>query len=271
MKKIIHMSDLHVGFDNLGQRFFEIIDHLKEKKGDKACDYVIVITGDLIDNAHHHEDYAEVKTGLKSLNEAGFEHILLIPGNHDYGTGSKGDRKFVKLFQETFFEKSQDYPRKDIIEDVAFIGLDSMAEELHWYDALWSEGELGDQQLRRLSAIFQEDDVRDCQRRVIYLHHHPFDARPLHQLKDSEKLHKALMEAVDKGISIDALLYGHNHEGKSHNGQWGITRCYDAGSATAKPRPKLVKGMACFQVNSSIRVIDIEKEDSGYDYVLPLL
>lgn len=264
------MSDLHVGFEGLGRKFHQIINHLISEEGRHARDYVIVITGDLIDNAHHQEDYAEVKAGLKSLNEAGFENILLVPGNHDYGTGNKGDKKFVKLFQRTFFKEGQGYPKKDIIEDLAFIGLDSMAEELHWYDALWSEGELGDQQLRRLSTVLQEDDVRACQRRVIYLHHHPFDARPLHQLKDSQKLYRVLQVAIDKGISIDALLYGHNHEGKAHNGQWGIRRCYDAGSATLKPRPKAVEGVALFQVHSSIRVIDIEKEDAGCDYVFPV-
>jgi hypothetical protein len=34
--------------------------------------------------------------------------------------------------------------------------------------------------------------------------------------------------------NIDALLYGHNHAGKKANGNWGIPRCYDGGSATRK-------------------------------------
>jgi len=271
MKKIIHISDLHIGFKNMGERYHQIINKLISKKGKEAHDYVILISGDLIDNAHQQEDYGEVTAGLERLRQTGFENILIIPGNHDYGTGSKGDKKFVKTFQKIFFNDDQTYPRKDIIEDIAFIGLDSIAEELHWYDALWSEGELGNSQLSRLSIILQGDDVRACKRRVIYLHHHPFDARPLHQLKDSKNLKKILTEAMDQNITIDAILYGHNHEGKSHNGEWGIPRCYDAGSATAKPRPKMVKNMAWFQVNSSIRVIDIEKEDVGCDYVLPLL
>jgi len=271
VKKIIHISDLHVGFEDLGERFHQMINNLVSEKGDHAGDYVLVITGDLVDDAHHQESYAEVQSGLDILRQAGFEHILLVPGNHDYGTGSRGDEKFVELFGQTMFGDIKGYPRKDIIEDVAFIGLDSMAEELHWYDALWSEGELGTSQLDRLSAMLEDDEVRACQRRVIYLHHHPFDARPLHQLKDSKNLKKVLKVAMDNGTSIDALLYGHNHEGKSHNGEWGIARCYDAGSATEKPRPKVVKDTPWFQVHSSVRVIDIEKEDTGCDYALPLL
>lgn len=265
------MSDLHIGFEGLGKRFHQIIKNLISEKSDHAGEYVIIITGDLVNNAHHQEHYTEVNSGLAILRQAGFENILLIPGNHDYGTGSHGDKKFVKLFQQTMFGDLMGYPRKNIVEDIAFVGLDSLAEELHWYDELWSEGELGSQQLRRLSAILEEDEVRCCKKRVIYLHHHPFDARPLHQLKDSKKLKKVLMAAIDQNVSIDALLYGHNHEGKAHDGQWGIPRCYDAGSATLKPRPKVVAGLPWFQVKSSTRVIDLEDEDTSLDRELTFL
>jgi len=265
MKKIIHMSDLHVGFKGTGERFRQVISNLISKKGAHSGEYIIIITGDLIENAHHPESYEVVKSGLDVLKKAGFEHILVVPGNHDYGTGSHGDKKFVKIFQQTMFGDLDGYPRKTIIEDVAFIGLDSIAEELHWYDELFSEGELGSGQLRRLSALLEEDDVLSCQRRVVYLHHHPFDARPLHQLKDSDQLKKVLTAAIDKNSSIDALLYGHNHEGKSHNGQWGIPRCYDAGSATFKPRPKAVARLPWFQVASATRVIDFEGEDRLFE------
>ncbi len=51
----------------------------------------------------------------------------------------------------------------------------------------------------------------------------------------------AAAKAMEKGISIDALLFGHNHQGEERNGTWGIKRWYDAGSATCKPRPKYIK------------------------------
>ena len=103
---------------------------------------------------------------------------------------------------------------------------------------------------------------------MIYLHHHPFDQRPLHELKDSAKFKVILTAATEEGISVDALLYGHNHEGKSHNGEWGIPRCYDAGSATLKPRPKAIAGMPWFQVHSATRVIDIENPNPANDQEL---
>lgn len=271
MKRIIHMSDLHVGYEDFGDRFRSITDNLIFEKGNKACEYVLVITGDLVDNAHNAESYPEVKAALDTLRNAGFEHILVVPGNHDYGTGSHGDKKFVTLFQQAFYGDKRGFPRKDIIDGITFIGLDSMTEELNWYDELWAEGELGDQQLRRLKAILRDDDVRLCKKRVVYLHHHPFQWRPLHKLKDSRKLKEVLVEAQGQGVSIDAVLFGHNHEGKVHNGQWGIPRCYDAGTATLKPRPKYLNWCPWFKVRSSTRVINIEKEEVYLDYELPLL
>lgn len=260
MKKIIHMSDLHVGYKDNADQFLEVVEKIKLQRGDRAGEYVIVITGDLVDDAHDRDDCYRVKAGLNILKEAGFKHILLVPGNHDYGTGEYGDKKFVETFRQIFYEDERGFPRKDIVEDVAFIGLDSMAEELHWYDELWAEGELGNQQLDRLKAIFKESDVSLCKKRVIYLHHHPFDFRPLHQLKDSSKLKEVLTGAIKEGISIDAILYGHNHEGKVHNGKWGIPQCYDAGAATLKPRPRYVDWMPWFQTRSSIREIDLQRE-----------
>lgn len=269
MKRIIHMSDLHVGFKDFDKRFGTICDNLISQRGAKANDYVIVITGDLVDNANNTDSYLKVKKRLEHLKAAGFKYVLVVPGNHDYGTGKRGNKKFVKLFQQTFYQDELQYPRKDIIDNVAFIGLDSMAEELHFYDELFSEGELGHHQLQRLDAILNREDVRCCKKRVIYLHHHLFDWRPLHQLKDSRMFKKLLTNATNSGISIDALLYGHNHQGKSHNGQWGISRCYDGGTATLKQRWKYFEWFPFLKIRSSTRLIDIEKEDVSSDYILP--
>ena len=46
MKKIIHLSDLHVGYKDLGERFQCIADDIIFLK-QPAANYVIVITGDL--------------------------------------------------------------------------------------------------------------------------------------------------------------------------------------------------------------------------------
>lgn len=268
MKRIIHMSDLHVGHEDLGDRFRVIVNRLIFEKGDKANDYVIVITGDLVDNANHPMRYDEVKSGLIALEHAGFKHILVVPGNHDYGTGSNGDPKFVSAFKNCFFKENityPTYPKLDIIDSIAFIGLDSMAEELNWYDDLFAQGELGSKQLSRLKKLIISTEVQNCPKKVVYLHHHPFAPRPFHELKDSPDLRKIIEGKVD------AILYGHNHQGQIHNGQWGIKRCYDGGTATKKSRSEWIEWMKWFKVKAAVRMIHLDQDNAQSDYILELL
>lgn len=266
MKKILHISDLHIGYKKLIDRFHKIVIKLINEEYVKSSEIIIVITGDLVDNANNSDSIEQIKNEINNLKKFGFEDILIVPGNHDYGTGSLGDKKFVKIFKQNFLNGKIEYPILDIIDDIAFIGLDSMSAELHWYDRLWAEGEIGSHQLNRLKNILKKDEVISCKKRVIYLHHHPFDYKPLHQLKDSKKLGKILIDAENNNISIDAILYGHNHEGKSNNGKWGIKRCYDAGSINLKPRSKIRGELPWHhEVQNSTRIIDLQKNpDSDY-------
>ena len=98
MKKIIHMSDLHIGYNNFSERFHLIVNKLINEVICKPSDFIIIITGDLVENANNSNSIKQIKFELNFLKEAGFEKILVIPGNHDYGTGSLGDKKFVDLF-----------------------------------------------------------------------------------------------------------------------------------------------------------------------------
>ncbi|MCK5707706.1 MAG: metallophosphoesterase [Candidatus Aureabacteria bacterium] len=233
----------------MGERFkciLESIIFLKEP----AKDYVIVITGDLVENAIDPSNYLEARMYIRKLESAGFT-VLVVPGNHDYGTASKSSKKFVSLFKEKILENSNvQYPKLDIIDNIAFIGIDSMAEEIHWYNRLFAEGQIGTNQLDRLSKVLTLKEVKNSKYIVVYMHHHPFDPLPFHELKDSKELGNVLME----NGNIDALLYGHNHLGKKRHGKWGIKRCYDAGSTTRK------RNTAGYH-----RVIDLSKEPI-FDY-----
>lgn len=242
MKKILHLSDTHWGseqvempFDSLVQKLISAIPNPQE--------YVIVHTGDLVDNAFNHGLYASARTLLDQLLEAGFE-VLIIPGNHDFGNGSLGSAELVPQYhREIYGVEKQSFPKVDVVDETVFIGLDSMADELHWYDALFAEGELGTKQLDRLNHLLCFDkSVADAKYKVVYLHHHPFHPRPFHYLKDAEALKIVLSEH-----SIDALLFGHNHEGASFHGSWGIPRVYDGGSSTGKKSPR-----------HGVRIIDLD-------------
>jgi len=252
VKRIIHLSDLHVGHEECGARFRTLIDNITFLK-QPSYNYIILITGDIADNANHEEQTDEAIDGIRKLEEKGYR-VLAIPGNHDYGTGILGDEKFVGIFRKKYYGSRRfSYPRLDIIDEIAFIGLDSTAEELHRLDRFLSEGELGAAQLRRLKRILNKPEVSG-RRKVVYMHHHPFDFKPGMQLKDSDGL-KSIIEN-----RVDMLLFGHYHKdsssaGKIYHGMWGIPRCYNAGSSTHK------NGNIGFQ-----RVIDLSNPDPRMDY-----
>jgi len=252
VKRIIHLSDIHVGHEDCGVKFRTLIDNITFLK-QPAKNYIILITGDIVDNANHSEYIDEAVEAIQTLEERGYK-VLVVPGNHDYGTGTFGNRVFVGLFKEKYYSTRKiSYPKLDIIDKIAFIGLDSTAEELHWLDRFLSEGELGRGQLSRLKKILKEPELIN-RKKVVYLHHHPFDFKIGMQLKDSEEL-RSIIEN-----KIDMLLFGHYHvdpssAGKIYHGMWGIKRCYNAGSSTHK------NGNIGFQ-----RIIDLSNSDPRMDY-----
>jgi hypothetical protein len=157
----------------------------------------------------------------------------VIPGNHDYGSGSKGNKRYVSLFKQAFYHDSSiTYPKLDMIDEVAFIGLDSMEAPFEWLDVWGADGELGEKQLAALDELLSCDELQN-KKKVVYLHHHPFDWRGrLHMLKDYQPF-KQVIEG-----RIDCLLFGHNHDGKQYPHKWGIPHCYDGSSSTGKTGDK---------------------------------
>lgn len=231
MKKIIHLSDLHIGHKDCEKKFEIIISNITRRM-QPAKDFVVVITGDLADNANKPYQREKAALAVEKLKAQGY-HVLVVPGNHDYGTGTVGNIKNVELFKERFFGSHEiQYPKLDIIDGVAFIGLDSTAGELHWHDRIFAQGELGKEQLDRLRSVLESESVSGL-KKVVYLHHHPFDYKIGRQLKDSDDLREVIEN------KIDALLFGHYHRSKTgaakvFHGTWGISRCYNAGTATHK-------------------------------------
>ncbi|HOU00886.1 MAG TPA: metallophosphoesterase [Bacteroidales bacterium] len=231
MKKIIHLSDLHIGHKDCGRNFRTIIENISLLKK-PAQDYIIVITGDLVDNANKPEMREEAADDIEELERRGYR-VLAVPGNHDYGTGTIGNQKFVRIFKERFYKNPEvTYPKVDIIDEMVFIGLDSTAWELHWHDRFLAQGELGKEQLDSLKKILDDPSLVYL-KKIVYLHHHPFDFKLGRQLKDSDDLKEIIKNR------IDVLLFGHYHRsktgaGKIIHGTWGILRCYNAGTSTHK-------------------------------------
>lgn len=236
MKKIVHLSDLHIGYKNMSDVFEGMIGRLIYLCK-PANEYVVVITGDLIDDATKEGQLTEAKSHIETIKQEGF-NLLVAPGNHDYGSeNSATDERMKRYKQEIYGDANAKFPRFDPIGGVAFIGLDSMEGEIKKNQGAWADGEIGEEQLTRLDNLLSSQAVVNCQYTVVYLHHHPIDEssffrrviREFHGLDDAKEL-KGVLAAHE----IDALLFGHNHDGRQWNGNWGIKRAYDAGSSTGK-------------------------------------
>ncbi len=239
--KIIHLSDLHIGYWRCGSRASIVIEKIiKDEDPEKS---VIIITGDIVEQGRRDKNLAAASKLVKKLEDAGFT-VLICPGNHDYGTGLINSGKNAENFRKLFLPRIKEFPQIDIINDAAFIGLDSNAGELHWYDRFFADGELGAAQLARLDRTLADPEIKN-KTKVVYLHHHPFNYLPFHHLKDKKKLKKVVENRVD------LLLFGHLHFGRCYNQTWGIKLALDGGSSTGK-RAARVLG-----INIKHRVIDL--------------
>lgn len=228
--QVIHLSDLHIGYKECGPKASKIIKNIIKHEDPNSS--VLVITGDIVEQATQAKDLDAALKLIKELRQHNFR-VLLCPGNHDYGTGLMNSSKSAHNFRKLFLPQVKTFPRLDIIKDAVFIGLDSNAEELHWYDRFFADGELGSAQLARLNIILKDPQLKD-KTKVLYLHHHPLHAVPFHLLKDRKKLKAVIADRVD------VLLYGHLHFGRSYNNIWGIKLVLDGGSSTGKRASKLL-------------------------------
>ncbi|MEW6758803.1 MAG: metallophosphoesterase [Acidobacteriota bacterium] len=254
--RVLHLSDLHVGYGECGARWRDLTERLARAR-EALGGPVVVLTGDLVERATEEALLREAKAGLERLRSVGFT-VLVAPGNHDYGDALKATPESQAAFGRFFYpEGPEGFPRVYFVGEAVFVGLESMAAELHWYDALWANGELGRAQLERLEEVLRRPEVRSARHRVVYLHHHPFDPMgPLHELKDALGLARVLKE----NGPLDALLFGHNHAGGAYPGVWGIPRCYDAGTSTLKENEP-----------GPLRLMDLSKDPSFDSDVRPLL
>lgn len=250
--KIIHLSDTHIGRDNNKVRCDRLVDDILTLPNPK--NYIAIHTGDLINEGNQ----ALMSLGgdiLGRLSASGFE-VLLCPGNHDCGDAKKVDPTRAKHFREYFGNyifngKEQKFPVVNFTDDCAFVGLDSNEAEMSWPFRLFAEGNLGDAQVERLSAVLDQEEVR---RRfvVVYLHHHPFfdayvarpdvgdgnyishlvgwSTRRFRRLKDAYTLMQCIRDRAD------LLLFGHQHFGLDYSVEsqrYGIPHAFDASSSTA--------------------------------------
>lgn len=256
MKKIIHLSDLHVGYKDLSTVFSGMIDRLIYLYDNS--EHIIVITGDTIDDITKEGQLEMALAEIARLRNDDFT-VLVAPGNHDYGKGGGGATKAeMRKFKAAMYGNPEEpFPKFDKVDNIAFIALDSMQGEIEKGTGLsGADGKIGKTQRNALDDMLSNNPkVAACDYKVVYLHHHPIDTGKLfkkwtHGLGDASKLRKIIEKH-----NIDALLFGHNHDGKHWCPSWGVKRAYDAGSSTGKNGSQ-----------GKHRVIDLSLPDISTDY-----
>lgn len=254
MKKIIHITDLHIGVPKCTQAVTAVVQRIVANGNPN--EQMVLITGDMVDNAKNDTLRDAWNITLAPLSAAGFS-VVHVPGNHDFGGGAALYPKLAGAFYDIVGPKPIPLLQVDQVAGVTFIGIDSQFERMHWTfglpeqdgsiyseDLVESDGLVGWVSKAQRQALPQV--IADARARgdkiVVHLHHDPITERIAMTLGNRQML-QSLIE--DK---VDGLLCGHTHEWLEHCGKWGIPHFYNGGSTGGKD----------LDAPSPVRIIDLE-------------
>ena len=177
--KIVHISDVHFGFEHLRDKAEKAIRQINEMEPD-----IVVLTGDIGLWGIHHE-FREAYEALSKLKP----DLFTIPGNHD----ARNDG--LKYF-ELYFGKSRKRLKMD---DVIILGVNSTLPDT-------DDGYIGPDQRAWIAERVRENCIN-----VIAMHHHvvpvPHTGRNMNVLIDAAETVEALTLHCHGGI----VLAGHRH------------------------------------------------------------
>ncbi len=238
MTRFIHLSDLHIHGDmhrEENENCKKVVQIVCEHYLDDETKPVVLITGDITDDAKENQ-YRNAVTLLRPLTEAGFK-LLACPGNHDYGrwgnfyteAGQDRFRRHIMVdllaFPGAETATMEDlFPTTCVVDDVVFIGVDSVVERED--DAAhFASGEVGELQRSKLAELLR---VHSKKRKVVYFHHHPFDRHRVMRMVDAEKVMRLLAGRTD------FLCFGHDHQSCAWPTKDGIDWVVASGKSTRR-------------------------------------
>lgn len=232
---IIHLSDLHIGRSNNLEKISQLVQWiLNQKKIHQSS--VVAISGDITDDGAEWQ-FQQAREMFDRLTEAGFT-VLPVPGNHDYGLfGITESKKSAANFRK-YIGGQVEYPHLVVIDRTAFLLLNSMEGELPSVEMIGAEGSLGKKQLKRLAGMLEElGENPDIKKVVLILHHHPFDLKKFHVMRDAGRFLKILKNKKQMMQGKAAVLFGHKHVEKRFNDpedhkedSYGLDLIYASGS-----------------------------------------
>lgn len=211
MIRIAHVSDLH--FHIASAKNKETISLLRKVKKTFSFaspnDYLLA-TGDITDDG----DKLQYRKAFEALKPFKM-HLLLAPGNHDYGPlGNLYFEDSARAFDDYLLKKLciqhgylNKLPVVDVLDDangtqVLAVGLNSVIDTEIPFD--FARGEIGENQLDALQDILSDKKYKDMYK-LIYLHHRPRRCNDwFYELADAEDLMDILTQN-----GVDVVAFGH--------------------------------------------------------------
>ncbi len=213
MKKIIFLSDLHIGLDKKEVLYTKKIF---TKVAELHPGAPVIIAGDLTDSGTR-EQFVDALWLLKKLSDT--NPVLTVPGNHDYAWKGNIWQKDAWEHWLKYLGSPLGWPQEGVPwmtgkyepegvyglgvwkdGDCVYFGIDSGDPENKQFSARGyiSKG--------LASALLKTLKKYKGKTRIAILHHHPFTENIFTGLHGSAGLMKAL-----KG-NCELLLFGHKHE-----------------------------------------------------------
>lgn len=194
MKKLAHISDLHIGSRGSTVRNRLVVEKLLEVGPD-----LIVATGDITDTGG--QSQLDI---FRDIYAPVIDRLVVVPGNHD----AMGDDVRVNFMSE----------RLEVVQDesVFVVKLDSTTPHNRFY--INSHGEISGEEIDEARRLF--DDAGSGRLRILALHHHLLPTPGDYRIEDfiswfglpfcreiisGHKLLDAMMG------SCDLILHGHRH------------------------------------------------------------
>lgn len=240
--KILHLSDLHLCSAFKRENIIKTKKIIREAV-EHSFDH-LVITGDISDNSKI-KDYEILKGILKNYNLYDSRKTTIVIGNHDIFGGvqtafdlinfpkkcsSTNYREKVQEFYDSFNElfenvkylsKESPFPFIKQIENVLFIGMNSILKYSKLKNPFASNGKISDQQLFDVGKEIREEHY-DGLRKILLVHHHFYKNKEQAQSSNStwNKIESYTLKLRGKkrvfrflrDNDINLVLHGHSHE-----------------------------------------------------------
>lgn len=211
MITIAHVSDLHFHTDQDDNRdAIALLKKVKSAFNNADGMHQLLVTGDIVDDGDI-EQFGNATAALKPF----MDHLLVAPGNHDYGyAGNIYSDDSAQLFDNSFLPTigvsdkfALKQPVTHLLDDGAgtqllTVGLNSVLETENPLD--FARGAIGKQQLSQLNDILSKAVYENIPK-LVYLHHRPQKCSWFLELVDAEDL-----MAVINQNNVSIMAFGHS-------------------------------------------------------------